>query len=292
MDKCHIFLLSILCAFIIVFVHNDPSYSRTGWNHPGEDSKEAASLLRQNLKPGEAVVWHLHHSGWAVKTQNHFLVFDYWRGRRTAPEYPSLANGFIDPAEIKDQNVLVFISHRHPDHYDFAVHEWEKAVPKMKIVFGWNASDKQNHINMDKEGERRTIGDAEIIPIHHRFDDIPEAAFLVKVDGLTIYHSGDHGSFHKDKFKENIDYLAEHVEGIDMAFLMTVDGGCRVPRWTEILIQGAFYTIETLKPKWTFPMHSGGCEHYYREFADKAAERSLNTRVLCAKKAGDVFLYK
>ena len=291
MKKHLVFILFMLCVYIF-FVLPDLVHSRSKCAHSEKDTIDVASLLQQNLKPGEAVVWYLHHSGWAVKTQNHFLVFDYWRGRRTIPENPSLSNGFIDPKEIKDLHVLAFVTHGHPDHYDYAIHECEKAVPKMKTIFGWKVSEGENHINMDKKGMRRMIGDVEIIPVHHRFDNIPEAAFLVKVDGLTIYHSGDHGSYHKDRFKENIDYLSELVESIDMAFLMTVDGGCRITRWMEILIQGAFYTIEKLKPKWTFPMHGGGCEHYYQEFADQAAEKSVNTRVLCAERAGDVFIYK
>ncbi|MCJ7581333.1 MAG: hypothetical protein MUP98_12475, partial [Candidatus Aminicenantes bacterium] len=30
------------------------------------------------LKNGEAAVWYLYHSGWAVKTSSSLLIFDYW----------------------------------------------------------------------------------------------------------------------------------------------------------------------------------------------------------------------
>ena len=35
--------------------------------------------LGEPLAAGQAVVWYLGHSGWVVKTQNHLLIFDYWK---------------------------------------------------------------------------------------------------------------------------------------------------------------------------------------------------------------------
>ena len=53
--------------------------------------------LGEPLAAGQAVVWYLGHSGWAVKTRNHLLVFDYWKSD-AAPDEPALANGAIQPA--------------------------------------------------------------------------------------------------------------------------------------------------------------------------------------------------
>ncbi len=47
--------------------------------------------------------------------------------------------------------------------------------------------------------------------IYHDFDNIPESAFLIEVDGLTIYFSADHGNSPgklNPVFKDNIDYMA------------------------------------------------------------------------------------
>ena len=41
-----------------------------------------------------------------------------------------------------------------------------------------------------------------------------------------------------------------------------------------------------------FPMHAGGKEGLYREFAAEAERRKLKTKVLCAGIKGDVFFYK
>jgi L-ascorbate metabolism protein UlaG (beta-lactamase superfamily) len=67
----------------------------------------ARRVIERELEPGQALVWYLYHSGWAVKTKSHLLVFDYGEppglsGRR------SLDAGSDDPAELAGENVTVF----------------------------------------------------------------------------------------------------------------------------------------------------------------------------------------
>ena len=45
----------------------------------------AKNWLNEPLAAGQAVVWYLGHSGWAVKTQNHLLIFDYWKRDAALP---------------------------------------------------------------------------------------------------------------------------------------------------------------------------------------------------------------
>jgi hypothetical protein len=97
---------------------------------------EGATEPPRNEK--EAYIWYLGHSGWAIQTKSHFLIFDYWE--RTESER-ALANGHIRPEEIRDQNVIVFVSHGHPDHFDPRVLEWKDEVPRITYVFGWEADE-------------------------------------------------------------------------------------------------------------------------------------------------------
>ena len=43
---------------------------------------------------GQAEIFYLCHSGWAMKTASAFLIFDYWE-RTQRPERPSLSNGCL-----------------------------------------------------------------------------------------------------------------------------------------------------------------------------------------------------
>jgi hypothetical protein len=66
--------------------------------------------LARRLKASQAVVWYLYHSGVAVKTQRHLLLFDYSNDEPATPGKRSLATGVVEPKELAGQNVLVFIA--------------------------------------------------------------------------------------------------------------------------------------------------------------------------------------
>jgi len=245
-------------------------------------AQDRSSIKERLVKPinkGEAFIWYLSHSGWAIKTQNCFFIFDYTEMEKK-PEYPSLINGFINADEIKDQNIYVFVSHAHSDHYDYEIHNWKKSIKKIDYIFGWQADEESPIIKFGDIRERKIIGNVEIYNIHHKFDNIPESAFLITIDGIIIYHSGDHGHSKAEQnkvFKENIDYLVSLGKKIDLAFIPTFGG--------------EFYTIDKLKPKVVFPMHGGGNEQQHKIFAEKVEAKGFDTHIGIAEKRGDCFYY-
>jgi ankyrin repeat protein len=232
-----------------------------------------------DLKVGEAVVWYLGHSGWAVKTMNHLLIFDYYE-KTDRPDDPRLVNGRINPTEIYDQNVYVFVSHRHTDHFDKTILEWADSVPYIKYIFGWEALDDPNHHYMGPKKKLKLDG-MEIECVQSPEAGEIEGNFLVKVDGLIIYHSGDYSRGH-DVFKKDMQDLAESARDIDLFFMLagnTMDN------------EEALYALQTVKPKYMFPMHGGGNEHVYKEFADYVRGKKLKTQIICAENRGDRFKY-
>jgi L-ascorbate metabolism protein UlaG (beta-lactamase superfamily) len=98
-------------------------------------------LLAADMEEGAATVWYLGHAGWAVKTRDHLLIFDYWESLER-PRQASLANGFIDAAEIADQRTIVFVTHQHADQYDPKIFQWADTVPDITYVFGWKSSQR------------------------------------------------------------------------------------------------------------------------------------------------------
>ena len=235
------------------------------------------SILGKKLNKSEALIFYLFHSGWAVKTQNHLLIFDYWQ-KEEEPEQPSLLNGFINPSEIASQNVYVFVTHQHSDHYDPIILEWKEKIKNIKYIFGWKATDDPSHFYFQSERKSYKTDDLEIFNIHHDFDGIPESAFLIFVDGLSIYHAGDHGHSKgqkNDTFRDNIDYLAKLSKKIDIVFTPTFGG--------------EYYTIEKLSPKAVFPMHGKARE--YVVFAEGFFDEKSRYYIRCAENPGDRFFY-
>lgn len=232
-----------------------------------------------DLKGNEAVIWYLGHSGWAVKTKNHFLIFDYYE-KTDRPYDPRLINGRINPTEIYDQNVYVFTSHRHADHFDKTILEWEHAVPYIKYVFGWKALDNPNYYYMGPR-EKLDLDGMKIECFHSPEAGEIEGNFLVRVDGVVIYHSGDYSRGH-DVFKKDMRALGEAAKNIDLFFMLVGNAMDN---------EEALYALQTVQPKYMFPMHAGGNEYVYKEFADFVKGKKVKTEIICAENRGDKFEY-
>lgn len=174
--------------------------------------------------PGGALVWYLGHCGYAVRTAGHLLIFDYQEKRdgqqpKSRPDRPSLANGWIDPQEITGLKVRVFVSHSHGDHYDPVIFAWKEAVPDIAFFFGWKAAeDPAFHYLVGPRAELKS-GGLEIATINSHHSGVPEVAWLVKVDGLVIYHNGDCQP--ADPSAEH-DFLRTKTDAVDLAFVPPV----------------------------------------------------------------------
>jgi L-ascorbate metabolism protein UlaG (beta-lactamase superfamily) len=275
MGKCNLSKTIVLLLIFLVILCSSL--------HSRENDSRSVSEIK--LEKGEAAVWYLFHAGWAVKTASALLIFDYWQ-MDPVPENPSLDNGYIHPGEIKDLDVYVFVSHGHGDHYDRRILGWKKQIPKISYIFGWEARDADEAIYFGKERTSKNVGPLTIKNIYHDFDGIPECAFLVEVDGLTIYFSGDHGAFAgrlKPVFKDNIDYLAGLSDKCDMAFV-SVFGS---PTY-----DGELYAAEKFRPRVFFPMHYGAKEAGLEEFIKTARNKNPDTQFRAALNQGDCFFYK
>lgn len=247
------------------------------------------SPLQRELSNGEAVVWYLGHSGWAVKTKNHFLIFDYSLDTRLpVPAEASLAGGHIIPAELADYPLSVFASHSHGDHYNDTIFTWRQGIANIDYYLGFRPRGIEEEYTYLPPHRDHTAGDMTITTISSTDEGV---GFLVDVDGVVILHSGDHanGAANLDPaFTSEIDYLAETGKTIDLAFLGIT--GCGLPD-EQLVKQGVRYAVDKLQPKVLFPMHGGWAAHRYQQFADEATGMTGRTRICCAFNEGDRFIY-
>ena len=236
------------------------------------------------VSAGEAAVWYLYHSGFALKTQSALIIFDYWEPM-DPPEHPSLFNGFINPEEIREEKVYVFTSHGHGDHYDGKILSWKDSIPDITYIFGWPNDKIPDAICFESRRIKKQIGPMSVKNIHHKFDGIPESAFMIEVDGLNLYYSGDHGNSAgtlNPIYKDNIDYMAGQSAQFDLVFL-SVFGG---PTY-----EGELYAVEKFAPKVMLPMHFGDQEARAEAFVELASPKFINTQFWYPQKQGDCFFY-
>ena len=254
--------------------------------------------LNESLDLGQARIWYTGQSGWIVKTAKHILIFDYWESLKR-PDEASLANGYFNGRELNGDNIYLFVSHEHYDHYDAnAIQAIKAANPQVKLIFGFKPEEIDSNQEKGYQGpsyeyvgprESRTIDE---LNIHTLKSNDSGVAFALEVDGLTIYHSGDHADRNKDMekaYQDEIEFIANKVKKeVDIAFLGAT--GCG-PWNSKAVEDGFFYTVDRLSAKVVLPMHGFDNENRYKKFAENGKKRHCPAKILCAENKGDSFFY-
>ena len=247
-----------------------------------------ASASHSETPSGEAVVWYLGHCGYAVRTLDHFLIFDYQESRdgqqpKSRPAAPSLASGWIDPEEIKGFKVRVFVSHVHEDHFDPVIFSWKKFIPDIAYYFGWQAADDPSYNYLIGPRAELTSGGLEITTINSHHSGVPEVAWLVQVDGLVIYHNGD---CQPDDPAPEHDFLKTKAGRIDLAFVFPV------------FEDGAKYALQNLdffrkfKVGAVFPMHVQAGGAMYLDFQKSFQAKFSGLPIYIPMKMGQKFVFQ
>jgi ankyrin repeat protein len=249
---------------------------------------DAGTLGAQgSVLQGEAVVWYLNHSGYAVKTKNHLLVFDYF-SQGADPAAPGLCNGHVNPKELAGENVMVFASHEHQDHFVPAIFDWRNDIPKITYVLGCRPDSAPKYEYVGPR-EVRTVKGVKITTID---SNDPGVGFWVEVDGLVIFHAGDHANRWLDfsgPYKEEIDYMAAAGKRPDIAIMPISGCGFGDPEAVKL---GVLYALDTLKPKVFLPAHSGGAEYRYKDFVEACRDKAPGVQMLAPSARGDRFRYR
>lgn len=218
----------------------------------------------------KASIYFIYHSGFAVKTSNHFLIFDYYKQPNNMDEN---VKKLLSMENLKEmQNVFIFASHSHEDHFNPEILKFEKYNSRIQYILSSDINvEKRNNYNMINEGEEKHVKDVYVKA--YGSTDIG-ISFLVKVDGLTIFHAGDLNWWHwkedsisernlaESSFKSNIEKL-KHETSIDISFF-PVD-----PRLEEFYYMGGKYFAEKINPKILIPMHFGDDFYISKKFKDK-----------------------
>ncbi len=253
-------------------------------------SSKSSSVLTAAKAParGGARVWYLGRSSMAVQTQHNLLIFDYFENGRGA-DSPCLANGSIDPQELAGQKVTVFVSHVHGDHYDPVIFEWRDKVEDITYVLGFDPDDANTpaHESIGAR-ESKTFGD---VTVHTIASNDSGVGFMVEVDGLTIFHAGDHANRQRDlsgDYCPEIDYLVEAGHHPDLTMLPTT--GCNFGDQVAVRA-GIDYTLEKFGATTFFPMHAGTNPAPYVEVWEEIGPNHPEVDVVLPRDHGDLYDY-
>ena len=116
--------------------------------------------------------------------------------------------------------------------------------------------------------------------------------FYIEVDGVTIFHPGDHTNISRDmcpNYTGDVKFLADMSNHTDIAFFPVT--GCRF-RDKVALNMGTDFALETMKPILALPMHGSGNEYEYKRVAEDFNKKSEKEIFKYPLNRGDRFFYK
>lgn len=249
-------------------------------------------------------IYYIFHSGFAVETENYLLIFDYYMSPGELNNSNCMKFSLQDAIKNKN-NVLIFSSHNHEDHFNPEILDWEKINPNIKYVLDSDIPvdfEKSNYYKLPiyedltleteipslQNSENRKGGFKGVYVKAYGSTDIG-ISFLVKVDGITLFHAGDLNWWHwkddsieeRNLAEKNFKSEIEKIKGedIDIAFF-PVD-----PRLEEYYNIGGEYFIREINPKIFIPMHFGDDCSTTREFSEKVKE--LPTKSVIISSSGE-----
>jgi L-ascorbate metabolism protein UlaG (beta-lactamase superfamily) len=229
------------------------------------------------LPQSKAKIIYLYHSGFSVETLNHFFIFDYYHPSGT----PAVGSVTLQDFQTKPLT-CVFASHNHPDHFDPAILKWtgcdtvhyvlSSDIRLKKPVPRCHSLSPYQEVSLDRMSVK-TFGSTD-----------QGVSFLVRADGLSIFHAGDLNCWRwkedtleeqnraEAAFEAEVDQITGHP--IDIAFF-PVDR-----RLEEHYSWGAEYFAARVRPKLLIPMHFGNDYEATRVFAAKTQGAPWKTVVI------------
>lgn len=208
----------------------------------------------------QAEIYHLFHSGVAIKTDDKLLIFDYYKDQPAGDER-CLTEGVISEELLKEEdNIYVFVTHSHHDHLNRIIFDWKDYNPEINYVLSSDVKQavqggEENYYFLNKY-ESLTLDDL-VIETYGTTDQ--GLSYYLEVDGLNIFHSGDLNWWHWKKFsaaerKKEEEEFKEEVErfkdkNLDIAFV-PVD-----PRLEEHYYLAGEYFAEKVSPELLVPIH-------------------------------------
>lgn len=227
-------------------------------------------------------VWYLGHSSYAVETKEALLIFDYVETNLNLIGLKDSA--VLNLLDYEDKKIYVFITHEHEDHFDKTVFKWGNSINNIVFILGWEGAKSERCINLS-ENKSMEINGLCINTIKSTDEGV---GFLVKIDGKTILHLGDHANWHEEltrSYQEQINEIAKVSTSIDIVFTPIAKGSGSRPK---CIMDGVIYMIERLDPSVVFPMHANSREYLYKEFFNEIAleRNSFASRIKYAENIG------
>lgn len=176
-------------------------------------SKLLQNIRETQVEPGGVAIWWLGQSGYAIKTASTLFYIDLYLSEHLTAKYAQTDKPHIrmTAAPLRGEDLTevrwIFATHKHSDHLDpGTLPALFVASPEAQLVLPAAVVEHAAALGLDRTrliptrgDETLTVGPMTVhsLPAAHPeldYDDrtgYPFLGYVIQVDGLTLYHSGD-----------------------------------------------------------------------------------------------------
>ena len=128
-------------------------------------------------------ITYIHHSSFLAELERLYLLFDYIKGPL--------------PELLPDKELLVFVSHRHEDHFSQNIWTLADKHPKIRYILSddiWQNRVPEKHFCRTEyidPGSSLSLLEGGGVRITAFRSTDEGVAFLAEHDGHVLYHAGD-----------------------------------------------------------------------------------------------------
>jgi L-ascorbate metabolism protein UlaG (beta-lactamase superfamily) len=240
------------------------------------------------MKLPNNTIWHQTHSSNMLKLGDKLLVFDYARSTNELKPGHTLATGFIVPNEISAEEVYVFISHGHSDHFHPDIFTWQNEIEQIKYIVSSDITDCPAESIVMKPDESLTVNDIQIrsYPSTDR-----GVAFSLIVAGKHIYFSGDNAFWNWNGDIEEAVYVQSVLSQIDASTRIDIAFQVCDPRLEGNGAGGIYAFARTFTPEILVPLHTFGNYEFNQRANAELNQQGFRKTFWCIDKEGAVFTF-
>ncbi len=234
-------------------------------------------IVRTNSE--HMTVTYIYHSCYLLEYESFSLLFDFYKDvQRDDGSY-----WIKDYLLSKPQDLYVFCTHSHDDHYNPEVLTWQSKKNNIQYIFSKELLDSGTVYNMhniifldktekweDHNLEVQAFGSTDI-----------GGSFLLTVDGRRIFHAGDLNNWHwneevppaeaasyENNFLCELELVTESLENLCLT-MFPVD-----PRLGKDYMRGAEQFVKRISTNYFLPMHFGENYEQVNAFERYAKQQS------------------
>jgi L-ascorbate metabolism protein UlaG (beta-lactamase superfamily) len=237
------------------------------------------------FKYQDNTIHHLYHSGFLLKRDGIVMIFDYAAVPEKSADGTGLDAGAIFPDILADEEVYVFASHSHMDHFQPVIFDWRQHVKNIHYVMSYDIPDPPSNAIVFRPGEEKEVG-----RIRVRAYSATDAglAYSIYIGGRHIYFAGDNAFWNWDGDLDEEIYHRIALAAIDRETPMDIAFQVCDPRLDGKGDGGLYIFARTFQPGLLVPIHAFG-QYAFNTVAEKRLrDAGFANRFWCVSRNGEM----